>query len=242
MNNPDTKDVKKKIRTLFFHVGALQGSYPQVLEDPDYAHAHLLVLRKVLPYMMHVLRFSSEMIPVIEKVIGVAGQGSTKLGDVSKNLRNIDTTAENAVQQIMTGLEDAEGLLRKVQEVAGAGEDVEEAVDAASMQLMSVFSALQFQDITSQKIEATHALLAQLEDGLNSLVEQLGMPVEGSEIEVHEGTYDAHAEYDVEKAKAVQDAVDAVVEAAQEAAEDPPSGEGTVDQGDIDALINRGAE
>jgi chemotaxis regulatin CheY-phosphate phosphatase CheZ len=242
MNNPDTKDVKKKIRTLFFHVGALQGSYPQVLEDPDYAHAHLLVLRKVLPYMMHVLRFSSEMIPVIEKVIGVAGQGSTKLGDVSKNLRNIDTTAENAVQQIMTGLEDVEGLLRKVQEVAGAGEDVEEAVDAASMQLMSVFSALQFQDITSQKIEATHALLAQLEGGLNSLVKQLGMPVEGPEIEVHEGTFDAHAEYDVEKAKAVQDAVDAVVEAAQEAAEDSPSGEGTVDQGDIDALINGGAE
>ena len=49
MKTTDTKDVKKKIRTLLYHVGALQGSYPIVLEDPEYARAHLLVLRQVLP-------------------------------------------------------------------------------------------------------------------------------------------------------------------------------------------------
>jgi len=248
MKELDTKDVKKKIRTLLFHVGALQGSYPQVLEDPEYAHAHLLVLRKVLPYMMHVLRFSAEMIPLIEKVGGVAGQGSEKLGDVSKNLRNIDSTAENAVQQILGGLEQVEDHLRKAQEATGKkDDDVGEAVEAASTQLMDIFSALQFQDITSQKIEATHALLAQLEKGLNSLVSQLGMPVEGAEIEVHEGTFDALAEFDLQKAAEVQKTVDELVESAQIAEEadeekknEPADKKEAVSQNDIDALIDDG--
>ena len=246
MKELDTKDVKKKIRTLLFHIGALQGSYPQVLKDQEYAHAHLLVLRKVLPYMMHVLRFSAEMIPLIEKVIGVAGQGSAKLGDVSKNLRNIDSTAENAVQQILGGLEQVEDQLRKAQEAAGTGDDVGTAVESASTQLMDVFSALQFQDITSQKIEATHALLAQLEEGLNSLVSQLGMPLEGAEIEVHEGTFDANAEFDLEKAAERQKTVDELVENARDVTEeaeeeDEPIGEEeAVSQDDIDALIDGG--
>ena len=236
MKTTDTKDVKKKIRTLLYHVGALQGSYPKVLEDPEYARAHLLVLRQVLPYMMHVLRFSTEMVPLLEKVVGLAGQGSEQLGDVSKNLRNIDSTTENAVQQILTGLEEVEDQLRKVQAAAGVGEDVEAAIESTSGKLLDIFGVLQFQDIASQKIEATNALLAQLERQMNSLVEHLGMPVEGEEIKVREGTFDSRAEYDVEKAGAVQRAVDAVVDAVRQEAE-ATAGDPKVGQGEIDALL-----
>ena len=231
MKQRDTKDVKKKIRSLLHHMRTLQGSYPQLLEDPEYAHAQLLVLRKVLPYMIHILKFAAETVPLIENVIGVTGQGSEDLSNVSKNLRNINSAAENAVQDILTELEQVEEKLRAVQQAASAGGNVEEAVEAVSMQLNNVFSALQFQDITSQKIEATHALLAQLAEGLNSLVEQLvaqlaeglnslveqlGMPIEGTEIEVHEGTYDSNAEYDREKSQERQREIDALVEGGKE--------------------------
>jgi len=56
------------------------------------------------------------------------------------------------------------------------------------MELTTVMSALQFQDITSQQIEATHAVLADLGGGLSSLVGQLGIEVEEAGIVVKEGT------------------------------------------------------
>lgn len=225
MKQRNIKDVKKTIRTLYHHLGGLKRSYPQLLEDPEYAHAHLLVLRKILPHMLHILRFAAKTVPLIESVVGVTGQSSEDLSNVSKNLRNINSTAEHAVQDILTELEQVEEKLGAVQQAAGAGGNVEEAVEAVSMQIYNVFSALQFQDITSQKIEATHALLAQLAEGLNSLVEQLGMPVERAEIEVQEGTYDANAEYDREKSREQQRKIDALVEGGEEEEAQPAGDE-----------------
>ena len=65
MKKLNIKEVNKKIRTLIFHIGALQGSFPKVLQDPEYSHAHLVILREILPYMVHVLKFSADMVPVI---------------------------------------------------------------------------------------------------------------------------------------------------------------------------------
>ena len=233
----DVKSVKKKIRTLIHHLGSLQGSYPQVLEDPEYARAHLLVLRKVLPHLTHVLRFAADMVLLSERITDLVGKGSEDLGNVADNLRNINRTAESAVQEILTGLEQLEEKLQAVQKAAAAGEEVEAAVEEASMQLTGIFTALQFQDITSQKIEATNALLADLADGLNSLVEQLGMPVEGTEIEVRAGTFDEHAEYDPESAREKQREIDALLEGGEERSEG--SRDEAVSQDDIDALMEK---
>ena len=45
MKKLNVKEVNKKIRTLIFHIGALQGSFPKVLQDPEYSPAHLVILR-----------------------------------------------------------------------------------------------------------------------------------------------------------------------------------------------------
>ncbi len=47
--------------------------------------------------------------------------------------------------------------------------------DDMSMELTTVMSALQFQDIPSQQIEGAHALLAELGNGLGQLVGYLGI-------------------------------------------------------------------
>jgi len=72
------------------------------------------------------------------------------------------------------------------------------------------------------------------------------MPLEGAEIEVHEGTFDANAEFDLEKAAERQKTVDELVENARDVTEeaeeeDEPIGEEeAVSQDDIDALIDGG--
>jgi len=60
--------------------------------------------------------------------------------------------------------------LQKARDAAGKGEDVEAVLDDVSMELTTVMSTLQFQDITSQQIEGAHAVLAALGNGLGKLV------------------------------------------------------------------------
>ena len=144
MKKLNVKEVNKKIRTLIFHIGALQGSFPKVLHDQEYSHAHLVILREILPYMVHVLKFSADMVPVINKAIGLAAQGSSHLGDVSENLRNINNTAEMAVTEILEALDGCEDKLQEARDTAGKGEDVGAALDEVSMELTTVMSALSF--------------------------------------------------------------------------------------------------
>ncbi len=60
--------------------------------------------------------------------------------------------------------------MQKAREAEGKGEDVEAVLDDVSMELTTVMSALQFQDIPFQQIEGAHALLAELGNGLGQLV------------------------------------------------------------------------
>ena len=69
-------------------------------------------------------------------------------------------------------------------------------------------SALQCQDITSQQIEATHAVLAELGGGLAARVGLLGIAVEDAVIKVNEGTYDAKAHFDRERSASWQTAIE----------------------------------
>ena len=59
-------------------------------------------------------------------------------------------SAEMAVTEILEALDGCEDKLQEARDAVGEGEDVGAALDEVSMELTSVMSALQFQDITSQ--------------------------------------------------------------------------------------------
>ena len=65
--------------------------------------------------------------------------------------------------------------MQKARDAQGKGEDVEAVLDDMSMELTTVMSALQFQEIPSQQIEGAHAVLAELGNGLGQLVGYLGI-------------------------------------------------------------------
>ena len=66
-----------------------------------------------------------------------------------------------AVTEILEALDGCGDKLQEAREAAGVGEEVEAKLDEVSIELTTVMNALQFQDITSQPIEATHAGLGQ---------------------------------------------------------------------------------
>ena len=65
--------------------------------------------------------------------------------------------------------------MQKARDAQGKGEGVEAVLDDMSMELTTVMSALQFQDIPSQQIKGAHAVLAEHGNGLGELVGYLGI-------------------------------------------------------------------
>ena len=78
-------------------LGIITQATLRILPKPEIARAHIVLLNEVMPYMVHILKFAAEMVPLSNKVMGMANKGSSHLGNVSKNLRNINNTAEMAV-------------------------------------------------------------------------------------------------------------------------------------------------
>ncbi|MGA1198489.1 MAG: hypothetical protein ACO36I_18535, partial [Candidatus Latescibacterota bacterium] len=167
MNDRDVKQVIKRIRTVIYHVGTLEGSYPRILKNvPVYTRSHLIVFYEILPDIIRLLEFSSETIPVVSKILGLATEGKSDLEKASEYLGTINKSSETAVTEIFAALDQVGATLKKAQQAENADDEQKKTLKEANMQLMGIMNALQFQDITSQKIEATTALLARLGDGL----------------------------------------------------------------------------
>jgi len=215
MDEREIGKVLKKIRTVVYHVGTFEGSYPRILKDaPIYTRSHLIVLYEVLPYLKHLLKFSSETIPVITKILGLATEGKSDLEKASEYLRTINQSSETAVTEIFAALDQVGGLLQQAQKAETVDDDLKKTLGEANMQLMSIMNALQFQDITAQKIEATNALLAKLGDGLIELIRELGLGIDAHSIQVREGTYDPNAAFDRDTAGSKQDEIDDLISSA----------------------------
>ena len=212
MNEHDINQVLKRIRSVIYHVGTFEGSYPRVLKNaPVYTRSHLIVFYEILPDLIRLLEFSSETIPVISKILGLATEGKSDLEKASEYLRTINQSSETAVTEIFASLDQVGASLQKAQKAESADEEQKETLKQANMQLMGIMNALQFQDITSQKIEATTALLANLGDGLVELIKELGVKVENHTITVRQGTYDPNAAFDRESAGEKQGEIDDLV-------------------------------
>lgn len=212
MNEKDIQQVLKRIRTVVYHVGTLEGSFPRILKNaPIYTRSHLIVFYEILPYLKHLLKFSSETIPVIGKILGLATEGKSDLEKASEYLRTINQSSETAVTEIFEALDQVSASLRKAQKSESADDEQKQTLKEANMQLMGIMNALQFQDITSQKIEATTALLANLGDGLVDLIKELGVEIGKHNITVREGTFDETAKFDRDSADEAQGEIDDLV-------------------------------
>ena len=194
MTEWSVQDSVKRIRKVIHHIGTFEQAFPKVLEETsDFTRSHLVVLQDSLPDLKRILRYASQSIPAAARMTGTASQGVENVSAASAMLGQIRQSTENAVNDIFDVMERIEPLMDRVAESGAMDDGGQKALAEARDELGGILSALQFQDITSQQIEATNALLAQLSDSLRGLHDgDDDLPG----IEVKEGTYDVNARYD----------------------------------------------
>ena len=202
----------QRVEIVDCYIRVFAGSFPRIFEETNRrTHAHLIVVAECLPFLRRLLGFIRESVPVIEKMTSIVSEGSNHLSKASNNLGEIDQTAERAVQEILDVMEAVRGDLKLAVAADDCGPEAKERIGSATDHLLSMIGSLQFQDITSQRVRATIALLADMDTKLLSLIEDC----EGQEaitgIKVAKGTYDDMASFDRETSAQKQKEVDILV-------------------------------
>jgi len=118
-------------------------------------------------------------------------------------------------------------------------DEVVQGLEGINDSLFQILNTLQFQDITAQQIEATKAILAELNEDLKALFKGFTQMELGGRVEVRRGTFDKQAHYDREEAERKQRMADQIFEGrrTEEQNEGEEVGE-IVSQDDIDAIFD----
>lgn len=199
----------QRVEIVDCYIRVFAASFPRIFEGTNgRTHSHLIVVAECLPFLRRLLGFISEAVPVIEKMTSIVSEGSTHLSKASNNLGEIDQTAERAVQEIMDVMEEVRGDLESATAADDCGPEAKERIGSATDHLLAMIGSLQFQDITSQRVRATIALLADMDRKLLSLIDDCEEKGVTTGIEVAEGTYDETASFDRETSAEKQKEID----------------------------------
>jgi len=102
-------------------------------------------------------------------VTRVVSEGAASLSRAATHLEEIDRTSERAVREILRVMEDVREQLETAAVANDCGVRAREHIAAATNRLLPIIQSLQFQDFTAQRVRATIALLAGIDDQLETL-------------------------------------------------------------------------
>jgi hypothetical protein len=143
-------DLQSKVENVLAHIVTFQSGFPRITRKaPVYTRSHLVVFYEVLPALKHILTFSKRSVSIIGEIMGVASEGTEDLAKAHDHLKTIGTSADTAVSEIFSAIDEVGKHLKEAREKAG--DEASASIDQANTQLMSIMNALQFHDITTDR-------------------------------------------------------------------------------------------
>lgn len=117
---------------------------------------------EVIPFLGDLFKFIQDVMPLMSEIQRSFKDSSGKLPDATQRLNDVTQATEMATHEIMDKLESINNGLEKV--ASHVPEDTKEIVENMKNDAMDITFALQFQDITSQKLEHANRILQAIND------------------------------------------------------------------------------
>ena len=117
---------------------------------------------KIIPFLGDMFRFLRDVMPLMNTVNASLEDSKHKIPTASERITSANQTSEMATHDILDKL-DCISLKMSVLSVGAAG-DKKEAFDQIQDDVMDIISALQFQDITSQKLDHANRILSAIQE------------------------------------------------------------------------------
>lgn len=217
MTEKDVRKLLEELDQVRSRVLMFEALLPEMIEGAkERTRVHLLMLKESFPRLRHTIEFVGEVVPTINRMIRMWPEKSGSIPKATSNLHKVTEATETATTEIMNVVdgitERIESLKARLNEAPGTSDEIVRDLEDIKGSLFDILSALQFQDITSQQIEATKAILAELNRELKDLFKGFTQMEVGEEVEVRHGSFDSQASYDREEAKVKQGMADRVFE------------------------------
>ena len=186
------------------------GDIPKAAADlMDVTRTTELAATEVMDAVEQVEGASETMVQDVEKILASMAKRDK---DVDRALSSLSETKQNGLgkelgKELDLVISILEGLKGEEEDIRQNTEQLNEGLDNIGNVLFGIMDALQFQDITAQRIEGVRATLDEIHRALSTLCVRLA-DFQISQIDVKRGTYDTRATYDRAQAQRKQNEID----------------------------------
>ncbi len=129
----------------------------RVLDKIDEMRDFLKIGDEVIPFLSDLFGFMQDIMPLMKEANCSLSDGSRKLPDASDRIRDVDQTTEMATHEILDRLDTISEKLNQLDNSLGKQE--KQTIAEVQDEVNNIIYALQFQDITAQKLEHADRIL-----------------------------------------------------------------------------------
>ena len=181
--------------------------------------------KKYMPQIAKLVVFIEDVIPLLDAIHDDIHQSTSLIPKATAKLDKVTSATEMAATEVMdivdNVIEKLNAITEKVEtieehssdpdQVKKAAADIRSKVDASQDDLFSIMNALQFQDITTQQINAINHTIDSVQIKLGELLR--GFEEDGFELaKVRNFAFDPDAEFDFERSSESQKVADEMIE------------------------------
>jgi len=183
--------------------------------------------KRYMPQIAKLVFFIEEVVPLLDNIHKNLHQSSSLIPSATEKLDKVTSATEMATTEVMDivdqvierlntmteTLNEIDETDEKKMDVASLKEKsaiIREQIDGSQDDLFSIMNALQFQDITTQQINAIESTIDQVNNRLSELLR--GFEDDGIDVgKMRDVAFDPDAEFDFERSAQSQKMVDALM-------------------------------
>jgi len=122
---------------------------------------------EVIPFLGDLFKFIQDVMPLMNEIQSSFTDSSSKIPDAKDRLQDVTDATEMATQEIMDKLDSINDGLDKISE--SVPDETKKEIDNIQNDVMDITFALQFQDITSQKLEHAGRIMQAINEKFGKL-------------------------------------------------------------------------
>ncbi|MBO8151476.1 MAG: hypothetical protein DRP91_01980 [Candidatus Neomarinimicrobiota bacterium] len=149
-----------------------KDSFGEIIDKIEEMRDFFRIGDEIVPFLKDLFRFVRDIIPLLTEATTSISDTRNKIPDATERIIDVNQTTEMATQEILDRLEKISSMVDSL----GLSDDPDSAgkVEKIKDELMNITYALQFQDITSQKLEHAKKILSAIHEKFTDLFEKIG--------------------------------------------------------------------
>ena len=153
-----------------YNMKETNGNKNQILTKVDEMREFFKFGDEIIPFLEDLFKFLQDVMPIMSEVSSSLQDTTSKLPTASDRIADVTKTTEMATTEILDNLD---LISEKLTELNLDSDKDQDHIDNVNEKITNIILSLQFQDITSQKLEHTERILSAIYEKFTDLFHSL---------------------------------------------------------------------